>query len=327
MREDPISSFCNSLTSFCNHLQSSCDALKQSVERRPIPLDSASSTFIQCLNRRVSSASSDLDLLESMSFGTVSFEELLGHCNEVYKKNQTDLIELEHRLTSYGYVPGPEIDGDDEIHGIPTLLDLDTNLQASEDGLSQQSSYCEPLSAANPIMNSLEKDTLLDESMSLKELGLSDACLATLASEANISLPEPGKLCVNKLQEIKKPYQHGVKNLGVSVKRKYFAIEAEEDNENSAEAPSPTIKVLMDEFESLPSYLKGLASWEDIVAAVEKINTCMSMKKTKGCNFFNQDEITSFGLGPKARSYLLLLVRMNKIVVDTIDGLISYRVL
>ena len=32
-------------------------------------------------------------------------------------------------------------------------------------------------------------------------------------------------------------------------------------------------------------------------------------------------------VGPKGRAYLLLLVRMNHLVVQTIDGLISYRVL
>lgn len=31
--------------------------------------------------------------------------------------------------------------------------------------------------------------------------------------------------------------------------------------------------------------------------------------------------------GPKARSYLLLLVRMKKLVVETTDGLISYKLL
>ena len=68
--------------------------------------DSASSTFIQSLNRRVSIATDDLNLLDSMTFGTVSFEELLGHCNEVYKKNQSDLAELELRLKDFGYNPG-----------------------------------------------------------------------------------------------------------------------------------------------------------------------------------------------------------------------------
>ena len=46
----------------------------------------------------VSIAIDDLNLLDSMTFGTVSFEELLGHCNEVYEKNQSDLTELELRL-------------------------------------------------------------------------------------------------------------------------------------------------------------------------------------------------------------------------------------
>ncbi|PKI32804.1 hypothetical protein CRG98_046797 [Punica granatum] len=104
--EETISMLSKSLGSFCNHLQTSVDALKQSIDRRPIPLDSASSTFIQSLNRRVSSCSNDLNMLDSMSFGTVSFEELLGHCNEVFKMNQNALIELEDRLRSFGYDPG-----------------------------------------------------------------------------------------------------------------------------------------------------------------------------------------------------------------------------
>lgn len=41
-----------------------------------------------------------------MSFGTVSFEELLGYCNEVYKKNQSDLSELEDHLRTFGYARG-----------------------------------------------------------------------------------------------------------------------------------------------------------------------------------------------------------------------------
>ena len=38
-----------------------------------------------------------------MTFGTVSFKELLGHYNEVYKKNQSDLTELELHLEDFGY--------------------------------------------------------------------------------------------------------------------------------------------------------------------------------------------------------------------------------
>lgn len=69
-------------------------------------LDSASSTFLQCLNRRVSTATVELNLLDSMSFATVSFEELLGHCYEVFNSNQSCLLHLQSLLKPLGYVPG-----------------------------------------------------------------------------------------------------------------------------------------------------------------------------------------------------------------------------
>ncbi|XP_072053889.1 uncharacterized protein [Arachis hypogaea] len=159
MSEDAIWKFCNALASFCNHLQSNSDALKLSIDRRPIPLDSASSTFVQSLNRRVSTSAADLELLDSMSFGTVSFEELLGHCNELYKKNHSDLLELEDRLkSSYGYVPAPDFEDE-------------------EDDEEEEGEILAPVPDS-----SFNEDDLFDESMSLKQLGLSDACLATLAS-------------------------------------------------------------------------------------------------------------------------------------------------
>lgn len=295
--EEEIRSLSKSLGSFCNHLELSCDALKQSIDRRPIPLDSVTSSFIKCLDRRVSSASSDLNVLDSMSFGTVSFEELLGHCNEIYKKNQSDLSELQDRLKSLGYcVPGVEIGNEDEVHDLSTPL-------GSTNGLDPASSYCGAVSTTGSIMKSLEEDALLDESLSLKRLGLSDACLATLASEAN-----------DQTDDI---FEQGK-----------FSVFGEIGEKKSSEAGKPLIRISNDDYESLPSYMKGLAPWEDLLDAVEKINSSLSKKeKTKGSNYFHQDEISSLGLGPKTRSYLLLLVRMKRLVVETIDGLISYQVL
>ncbi|XP_057438976.1 uncharacterized protein LOC130730858 isoform X2 [Lotus japonicus] len=249
MAEDPISSFCNGLASFCNHLHSTSQALKQSIDRRPIPLDSASSTFVQCLNRRVSTATTDLDLLDSMSFGTVSLEELLGHCNELYKKNQTDLLQLEDHLKSYGYVPDVEME-EDEVE--------DIRPQGSEDRSDSASSFYGSLSVADSGFKSFEEDALLDESLSLKRLGLSDACLATLASEDNLSPREP-----EKVQEFKQQQHQPVLDKMVSSKRMNL-LSYEEDKENlkSAEAASSMLKIHNSEFECLPGYMKGLASWE-----------------------------------------------------------------
>ncbi|KAG7961615.1 hypothetical protein I3843_09G025300 [Carya illinoinensis] len=332
--EEGIRSLSRSLASFCNHLESSCYALKQSLDRRPIPLDSVSSSFIKSLNRRVSGASGDLNVLDSMILGTVSFEELLGHCNEVYKKNQSDLSELQDRLKSLGYhVPDVEISDEEEVPDLSTTLCLE-----SKEGLAPPSSYFGQDCTTGSIIKSLEEDALLDESLSLKKLGLSDACLATLASGANGQIESEDS-------------EHG--------KRTICDV-----NQKSNEAPKPLIKISIDDYESLPSYMKGLALWEllskvdqlcplafiptqlndhlfkpafggikratvhDLLEAVEKINSSLSKKqRTKGSNYFHQDEISSLGLGPKARSYLLLLVRMNRLVVETIDGLISYRVL
>uniref|UniRef100_I1NAY3 Uncharacterized protein n=1 Tax=Glycine max TaxID=3847 RepID=I1NAY3_SOYBN len=279
MAEDPISSFCNALAAFCGHLHSSSDALKQSIDRRPIPLDSASSTFLQCLNRRVSTASADLDMLDSMSFGTVSFEELLGHCNELYKKNHSDLLQLQDRLQSYGYSAVPDIEEADE--------DEDIQRQDPEDKLDSPSSFYGSLSVADSSFKSFEEDALLDESLSLKKFGLSDTCLAMLASKGDFSPQKP-----EKVQEFKQQHHHDAETEGSN----FLSDEKDKENIKSAEAPSPILKILKSEFECLPAYMKGLTSWEDLVVAVDKINSSLS-KKTNGCSYFHQDEIPSFELG------------------------------
>ncbi|CAI0402569.1 unnamed protein product [Linum tenue] len=133
--EEVIYAFGKSLGSFCNSLQASCDGLKQSIERRPVPLDPASTTFIRNLNRRLSAAGRDLNHLESMSFGTVSLEELLGHCNEVYKKNQSDVLEIEDQLRSYGYVPEVENDDDDQDRALESELNDDGPFNSSSPDL------------------------------------------------------------------------------------------------------------------------------------------------------------------------------------------------
>ncbi|KAJ6778581.1 SPINDLE AND KINETOCHORE-ASSOCIATED PROTEIN 3 [Salix koriyanagi] len=316
--EETISEFSKSIGSFCNHLQSSCDALKQSIDRRPIPLDSASSTYIQCLNRRVASASSDLNLLESMAFGTVSFEELLGHCNEVYKSSENRILEFQDRLRSFGYVPA-EVEIDDEAD-LSISMELGLNLK---DEMDPSAAYNGPVSVASSIMKSLEEDPLMDESLSLKSLGLSDVCLATLAAEANSKINDPDI----SMRDTKMYYGDKLHNMK-SLDQNTGNMELIEGELKPAEALRAVVKASKDDYESLPSYMKSLTSWEDLLAAVEKINSSLKMKdKTKGNNYFRQDEITSMDLGPKARTYLLLLTRMNQLAVETVDGLISYKVL
>ncbi|XP_058105754.1 uncharacterized protein LOC131249165 [Magnolia sinica] len=326
--EDSISTFCKTLSSFCNHIQSTSDALKESVHRRPIPLDSASSTFIQCLNRRVSSAGPDLNLLESMVLGTVSFEELLGHCNEAYRKNQTDLAELEDRFQSFGYVPEVEVDDEDGVSVLATPVGIDSKF------LSPQ----EPVSPAGSLRKRLEDDPLFDDSVCLQDLGLSDVCLATLASEADDELASPKMLSQNPTsydndQPSEKKVSNGplMKDSGTIGEKNIYPLNSAGqlgDVPNSIGSVAKTIiKITKDDYDELPSYMKSLASWEDLQAIVVKMNSVLCKReKPIGGNSFNPDEIASLELGPKGRSYLLMLLRMNRLVVETVEGSISYRV-
>lgn len=77
--------------------------------RRSFETDSATASFTQRLGQRVAAAASDLELLEDMAMGTVSVAELLGHCLEVYKRNQDYVDLLQDRLSSFGYVPGNDL--------------------------------------------------------------------------------------------------------------------------------------------------------------------------------------------------------------------------
>ncbi|BAT18156.1 Os12g0623400, partial [Oryza sativa Japonica Group] len=70
--------------------------------------ESAARGFLQGLERRSEAAGADLSRLESMAFGTVSFEELLGHCGEALAMFSRHADAIESRLVAFGYVPPDE---------------------------------------------------------------------------------------------------------------------------------------------------------------------------------------------------------------------------
>ncbi|KAM1440870.1 hypothetical protein ACFX1T_008730 [Malus domestica] len=121
--EESIRSLCKGVASFCNHFHSSCDALKTSIDRRPIPLDTASSNFLN-----PSTAASPPPAPNSTSL----------------KRSELEIDE-------------------DDFERTPVV---------QEEGF-----YA-------PVID--EEEDLLDESLSLKKLGLSDASLATLASQGEV---------------------------------------------------------------------------------------------------------------------------------------------
>ncbi|KAL6559091.1 hypothetical protein OROHE_006460 [Orobanche hederae] len=276
--EESVGKFCRTAAKFCNHLQTSCGALKESVDRRPIPLDSASTTFVQSINRRVSASGDDLNFLESMSFATVSFEELMGHCNEVLKKNQNDFLALQDHLhSSNKYIPPPDFDEEDAI------------------GDSALDNFSTCISNEFKSNDTAEEDPLLDDSLSLKNFGISNVSLATIASQCddcdtNFEMDEPD-----------------------------FQIGGARDDLNQTEDSRHRLNVSRDDYECLPKHMKGLVPWEvvplglssirlvayqpefscsenwitgvdDLSVAVEKMNSCIATKKIKP-DTFRQDEI------------------------------------
>ncbi|GMP98436.1 hypothetical protein CsSME_00046323 [Camellia sinensis var. sinensis] len=65
----------------------------------------------------------------------------------------------------------------------------------------------------------------------------------------------------------------------------------------------------------------SIITLQDLLEAVEKMNSILTQKqKIEEGNFFHQDELASLGFGHKGRAYLLQLLRMNRLVVETVDG-------
>ncbi|KAG2630860.1 hypothetical protein PVAP13_3KG554500 [Panicum virgatum] len=100
-----ISSLCASLSTVLDHADSSSRELADAVSRRPIHLESATTAFLQKLHRLEGAAGADLQHLESMVFGAVSLEELLGHCGEALDVYARHADAIESRLASFGYEP------------------------------------------------------------------------------------------------------------------------------------------------------------------------------------------------------------------------------
>ncbi|XP_042426670.1 uncharacterized protein LOC122014502 isoform X2 [Zingiber officinale] len=318
--ESAISAFCQSLAAFCHHVDTASKSLSDSIQRRPIPLDSAASAFLQSVDRRISSASADLDLLESMAFGTVSFEELLGHCNEVFKNNQRYIADLEERMQSLGYVPEVELE-DDEV------LD-DSKFMSPVSGFQKPSFEFGSVSVVRSSRKRLEEDSLFEDSISLQNLGLSDAGLATLALEG-YDADERGLSTVKKNSGETMSYCNDIISDKMTLPGySRHALNASDSYNDEIPVIRNIAKAIVcasrDDYDDLPAYMKSLVSWEELQEAVVKINSFLSEHKHN--DVLNQDEIEQMGLGRKARSYLLLLLRMNQFVAETIDNSVFYRV-
>lgn len=184
---------------------------------------------------------------------------------------------------------------------MPSSVDQDEEEKDFDD---DDLSVSPPMSSSSTTtlpFSKFQDDPLLDDALSLKNLGLSDVCLATIASDQA--------------------------NSSIHTAKVFQESEGEMRDELMPSTDSkPWISASRDDYEGLPKHIKSLASWEDLIVAVEKMNSFLAKRSIK-LDTIQQDEISLLGLGHKAKAYLLLLIKMNCIVVETIDGVINYRVL
>ncbi|NP_001232843.1 uncharacterized protein LOC100193587 [Zea mays] len=304
--DQSIRTACEFLSSVLNHAESSSRELADAVSQRPVHLEMARTSFLQKLEHRVEASAADLQHIESIALDTVSFEELLGHCGEALKVYARHADALQSHLASFGYEPPdaqhPEIDVDVEDGDVGKVGD--------------PGDRC--LSVSRSVLRSGKRrfdshsDAIFEES--LKDLGFSDACLATLSSEGA--------------------------HYGESPKKLYKNAESTDDGEkimNEAEIMTPlnerngqgnsfegVIRASKEDYEQLPPYMKSLASWEELQEGISKLNSYLGGDKLQGSVALNQDRVAEIGLGRKGRACLLMLLRLNQLTMETVDGSTFY---
>lgn len=163
-----------------------------------------------------------------------------------------------------------------------------------------------------------DDDALFEDSMSLKNLGISDACLATLSSQDNDFSASP------KMPD-RKPESESVDDGQELMKEAEEPTPPQKETDGQDDdAFQGVIRASKEQYEKLPPYMRTLASWEELSDAVSKLNSYFGGDKGQGSVALNQDDVGSLGLGRKGRSYLLILLRLNQLAMETIDGSIFY---
>ncbi|CAD6266774.1 unnamed protein product [Miscanthus lutarioriparius] len=265
-------------------------------------------SFLQKLEYRAEAAAADLQHIESIALGTVSFEELLGHCGESLNVYARHASALQSHLAPFGYEPAdaeePEFDVDVEVE--------DGNVGKVED----LGDGC--LSVSRSVLRSGKRrfdddnDAIFEES--LKDLGFSDACLATLSSEGANYGVSPKKLYKNPEST----------DYGEKIMNEAEIMTPQNERNGQGNSFKEVIRASKEEYEQLPSYMKSLASWEELQEGISKLNSYFGGDKAQGSVALNQDHVGEIGLGRKGRACLLMLLRLNQLSMETVDGSTFY---
>ncbi|CAM6017894.1 unnamed protein product [Sphagnum balticum] len=273
--------WCNGLQSSCAHLQSSVEKLQASVTQRcvnSIPSSNFAS-FLEDMNDQVSSVTADVEFLEAMTTDTLSFEELLANCTELYKQTEAGISVLETQLVQYGYIPvkaeAPRFKLEMLEEGLMHQGKVGQNLDESSP--TKVTTFC-PLptedSAATPLplpfalsSKSNAKEDFGDLSplskLSLEELGISATSLSALASsdspkdESPLTTAPEHKSCIEMQLDEDKSNLSGT---SLNPPSNPSWTQSENEPKNLAAASSlPRLAFAEDETEKLPAACVSLS--------------------------------------------------------------------
>lgn len=347
-----ISAFCTQLRGCCEHVDASCATLRSAVDQRPSSLPSSNlPSLLTTLINRVSSASQEVGNLESRTIDTISFQELLGHCMEIYKQNETSICMMEDRLKEFGYTPVVEesSNGDLKAPTIPLLSELSleaklkTSISADGGSIAGVTEVRKPSSTLSRVNEQLQsymydvpgtKDGLSSsfypETLSLEELGLSAAGLACLAQEE----ASPGVDYIFSLESLSaKPASQEASPNVLSIDTSGGDIEypcVPEDNMYLID------RVQEDEYFSCPTWLKIQISLEDLNALVDNMCEVLANKITGGHKqlslnedyVLNSEDLSALNVAGtnKLKPCLLFLGRLGRLRTGHENGATVYHV-
>jgi hypothetical protein len=229
-------------------------------------------SFLEDVNDQVSSVTADVEFLESMTTDTLSFEELLANCTELYKQTEAGISVLETQLVQYGYMPvkaeAPRFKLEMLEEGLMHQGKVSQNLDESSP--TKVTTFC-PLptedSAATPLplpfalsSKSNAKEDFCDLSplskLSLEELGISATSLSALASSDS---PEDGsplttapehKPCIEMQAD---EYKSNLSSTSLTLSNPSWTQSENEPKNLAAASNLPRLAFAEDETEKLPA--------------------------------------------------------------------------
>uniref|UniRef100_A0A7I4DKP0 Spindle and kinetochore-associated protein 3 n=1 Tax=Physcomitrium patens TaxID=3218 RepID=A0A7I4DKP0_PHYPA len=279
--------YCNRLDQFCAQLQNNCSSLLSIAKVKPKPESRGYNfaIFLEDLNDDISSALTELTHLEERTTDTLSFEELLVHCDALYESNEDGIRKLELQLQQYGYAPD------------------------------------EPVSSVHPSLQKLtfvESPTNEDARISLRDAEMEDNLNTKYGSdwfpESKKKAPPPpsesdsrlistqrnAEVCSNPLVHNKPKSEHGD---GATNATPTTSTPIRDENFQSLDTKKvPSLNEISSvQYDHLPLWLKSQVSFEEVNAAVTKINELIRQRGTQGEHanqfFLDQKDVQSLELG------------------------------